>query len=92
MAEIKADLTGKTITVETRRELLGFVVDAEAETVTVSYREVQYTGKIGEAEYKEMSRINKNYNSDFNAWMASDAGQQIKAAVEASLSQDDPNT
>ncbi len=92
MSEIKVDLSNKSLTIETRRSLTGFNVDAIEKTVEVNYRELQYTGTIGEEDYLEISNIIKSYDSDFESWLSSQAGKDIQAAIEENLAKDVPGT
>jgi len=89
---VKADLAAQNITIGVQRICSGFSVDIKKEFVHVQYTETKYTGTIGAEDYVQISSTEEHYVSDFAAWLVSDAGQAIKAAIEASLSQSDPNT
>jgi len=95
MAEIKVDLENQSLTVKTRRTLQSFFVDAEKDTIQVNYKEIQYTGTIGEEDYFEIKCDLKSYSGDkahFDGWLASDSGVAIQAAVEGNLAKDEPGT
>jgi ribosomal protein L13 len=93
MTVISVDLAESQLTVKTKRSLIGFSVDAVEEVVFVNYREIKYTGTFEGEDYSEISNDpEKIYKSDFNEWMSSESGQAIKAAIESSLTQTDPNS
>lgn len=92
MAEVKADIAGKQITIKIRRELLRINIHNVREKITVHYREIQYTGTIGTGTYNEISTIDKSYEADYAAWFADAVGKTIKAAVEVQLALDEPGT
>jgi len=93
MTVISVDLAESQLTIKTKRFLIGFSADAVEELIFVNYREIKYTGTFEGEDYNEISNdAEKMYQSDFNQWMASDAGQEIKAAIESRLAQTDPNS
>lgn len=90
MSEINVDLTD--LTVKRRRIFKGFRVDSDPKSIEVDYYDIQYTGTIGQSDYKELKRDLNKYESDYDTWLASDEGQVIKAAIEANLALDVPGT
>jgi len=92
MTLISVDLTDSQQTIKTKRILIGFNVNAEEEVVFVQYRETRFTGTYQGKDYVLISEEDMIYKSDYSTWFDSDAGQAIKAAIEASLAQPDPNS
>jgi len=86
MIEVK--LSGsKSVSLKTKRELLAFDVDVQnegSETITVSYRDVKYYTAGSDTVIVETGHV-KSYQADYKAWIKSDAGKAIKAAILAKL-------
>ena len=92
MAEIKVDLPSESLTVKTRRNFIALEANNENERISVSYDEIKYTGTIGANTYKQITKERKIYNADWAKWLASDAGAEIQAGLEAELATDVPGS
>ncbi len=90
MSEIKAELTGSSIYVKTRRTLFVVEINAEDSIVNVYYKEIKYYME-GENEVI-ISEESKSYSADYAEWETDAVGVAIKAAVELQLAKEVPGS